>query len=228
MTVIASRPTEDRRAARRLSRPGVALLASGPVLIMAAELISPPWPDDAAPAAKASFVIGHADQLLPAYLLSLVGGALLAAAFVRGPGLLGSRGQVLARIAAWLGAAGAAGLVAYEGTSILALDVLQADAAAAEAIHQAYLTGLVFPLLMAPMIIGVPVSLLLLAIAALRSGAVRGWVVVVAAVALVSDYVPIGYATDLFAALAAVVLTAIGLGIVRQDAADQPDPGAGN
>ena len=220
MTAISSPPAEaTTEVNRRISRPGVALLASGPLLIFISELVSPPWPDGADAATQASFVLANADRLLPSHLLSLIGGALLAAAFVRAPGLLLSRGRTLARIAAWIGAAGATGLVAYQGSSILVLNALQADVAVANGVHQAFMTGFVFPLLMVPVIIGVPVGILLLAIAALRARLVRVWVVIVAGVALLSDYAPPPFDIGAFSALAAVVLAAIGLGALRPERA---------
>jgi len=66
-----------------------------------------------------------------------------------------------------------------------------------------------------PLIVGVTLGLILLAVSAARAGWVRGWVVGVAVLALLADFSPTSWNTVIFAALASVVVGAVTAGLRR-------------
>lgn len=182
------------------------LQAGGPLLLVASELVAPRRPGDLDAAGEAAFTLAHTGRLTVSSVVAVLAAAVLAAAFARLPRLLPGRGRGLARASAGLGVLGSAGLAAYHGAALLALDVLRVDAAAAPAVDTAFGEGVVGLVTLLPVIVLVPLAVLLAAGAARRGRAAGWWVVAVAVVAVVVDYSGLGLATAGFAVLAAVVL----------------------
>lgn len=202
-------------APRRLSRAAAAVALSAPLLVLTSELIAPRQPDGMTAAETAAWVTEHSGRLAASLLVGLVAAAALGAMFV----LLGTRAQERGRrpgrVAAALGSFGGVGLAAHMAIELFIRDLVLADPGTATAVDEAANNGVAAIASVVPLVLGVTVGLILLAVSALRAGWVRGWVVGVAVLALVADFSPTSWNTVLFAALASVVVGAVIAGLRR-------------
>lgn len=211
------RPATDPTTTRRPW--GLLLVATGgPLLILASELVRPRHPDELSAAEEASWLTTYSTELLWSYLLGLVAAAFLSAGFV----LLGSRfrgrGRLPGRVGAVLGVAGAAGLAGHKADSLRIRDLILADPRAAEVVQETEF-GVAGVATVFPVIFGVTLGLVLLAVAGARAGWVGWWAVVVAVLALVGDFSESAFNTVFFVVLAIPVMAAL--------AAAAPDQPAG-
>ena len=200
---------------RRFSRAAAAVAMSGPLLVLASELIAPRQPDGLSPAEGAAWVTEHSGRFAASLLVGLAAAAALGAMFV----LLGTRaqgrGRRPGRAAAVLGALGAVGLASHMAIELFIRDLLLENPEAAGAVDAAANNGLAAVASILPLILGVTIGLILLAVSAYRAGWVRGWVVGAAVLALLADFSPTSWNTVLFAALASVVVGAVTTGLRR-------------
>lgn len=202
-------------APRPFSRAAAAVALSGPLLVLASELVAPRQPDGMSPAEATAWVVEHSGRVGASYLVGLLAAAAMGATFV----LLGTqaqaRGRRPGRAAAVLGALGAVGLASHMAIELFIRDLLLANPQAATAVDEAANSGLAAVASILPLIVGITVGLVLLAVSALRAGWVRGWVVGLAVLALVADFAPTSWNTVIFAALASVVVGAVTTGLRR-------------
>lgn len=204
-TLDAARPLARAQA----PRPGVLVLVlGGPVLVLAAEIVAPSRPPDPTPAQDAAFVVAHSERLLWSGLLGLLAGAVLAAGVVVLATRFRGRGRAWARTAAGLVAVGAAGLTGHAATELLIRDLYLAEAGVAAAVLEAE-GGVAVVATVLPMVVGVPLGVVLMAVAGVRSGRVRWWVVAVSVLAFVVDWSGTRWATEGFLVLTIVVLATV-------------------
>lgn len=118
------------------------------------------------------------------------------------------RGRIVARVSAVLGVAGAIGLAGHSAASLLVRDLLLQDVSLAGVIDEAEF-GIAAMSSVFPVIFGLNLGIVLLAVATTRAGWTTWPLVVVAVLALVADFSPTNWNTVLHAALASVVLGVI-------------------
>lgn len=188
----------------------VSLIVGGPLLVVLSELVAPRQPGDLSPAADAAFVIGSSDRFLWSFLIGLVAAAVLAGGFVYVATQIRGRGAVVGRVAAVLGVAGAVGLGGHMATGLLVRDLYLQDAGLASVVSDVEF-GVAAVATVFPVILGLTLGPILLAVAAFRAGWVGWWVIVVAVLAFVADWSPTNYNTVLFGVLATVVFGAIAM-----------------
>lgn len=200
---------------RRFTREAAAVALSGPLLVLASELIAPRQPDGMSPAEATAWVVEHSGRVAASLLVGLLAAAALGATFV----VLGTqaqgRGRRPGRVAAVLGALGAVGLASHMAIELFIRDLVLADPGTTGAIDEAANNGLAAIASILPLVLGVTIGLVLLAVSALRAGWVRGWVVGLAVLALVADFAPTSWNTVIFAVLASIVVGAVTAGLRR-------------
>lgn len=182
----------------------VALIAAAPLVALVGELVAPREPENLSTAQDAAFLLNHDGQFMASWLVSLVGAALIAVAYVLIADRITGHGRISARVAAVLGVAGSIGLAGHMAISLAVRDIALADSSSLTAINAAQ-DGTGSMTLLPPLIIGLNIGIIVLAVAAFRAGLVPWWLILVAFLALVGDMSPTNYNTAIHNLFATVV-----------------------
>lgn len=207
----ASTSTPSRRAA-------AAVVVAGPLLVLLSELLAPREPDGRSPAESAALLLSNDGRFAASWSVGLAAAAFLSAGYVVAAGRVRGRGAAVARVAGVLGVLGATGLAGHMAVSLAGRDILLGDPGAVGA-ADAVFNGLSAVTTVLPVVLGLNLAVLLLAVAAFRARWAGWWIVGLGALALVADFSPTSYNTILHEVFALPVFVAVALRVARPGAA---------
>jgi len=203
MTVVQESPTRRTTSA---AVPG--LIVAAPLLVLVSELIAPREPEGKTPAQEVGFLVDNADRLTASWVLGMVAATALVAAYAVLAVRLTTRGRVVGRVAATLGALGGAGLAAHYGAQLAVLDVALHDSGLASAIDAAE-GGRAALATIPPVVLGLNLAVILISVAAYRAGWVPAWGIALGVAAFLGDFSPTSYNTVIHAAFASALFVLI-------------------
>lgn len=184
----------------------VSLVALFPVLLLSTAI--DPLGDSHDNASQLHHAVGHSGAVVASAMLELLAAALAPVAVLWLVQLVTGRGRVLANVGGVLGILGSVGMTLIGIHQIFVAALADADPAHGVAVLDR-LDHLVGPLPV--LFFGVPVALVLLAIAARRAELVPAWVPALAGLFFVADFFPIPGAETIQLVLGLVAFGAIAL-----------------
>ncbi len=215
----ARRP--PRGPGRRRPRAVAGLLLAGPLLVAASELVEPRFPDGVDATAEATFLHEHAGRFILGSLVGVLAGAVLVVGFTLVAARLAGegRGSRLLRAGGVLGAIGGVGVSMHHTLTLALVEVLGAGVPARTVSGLGEGPSAAVSIL--ALLVGMTLGLLLVAAGAARSGRGGWWVLVLAVLAVVTDFSPSAWNTVGWAALA---LPVVGVLALRAPAAGTASP----
>jgi hypothetical protein len=204
--------TQPRPVSRRRRRLAASSLIAAPLVLLAGELLYPPFQRD--PAQQLALVAANLDRWYLAHLLSLIGFALLVPGLLGLTQLVGQRRAALADLGgalALLGVLALTGLLSLDGFGVWQMAQQAADRAEMAALLDRIFTSPgVVPLVVVAL--AFPVGLLVLALGLYRAKVVPAWTAGLVAVGVVVWFTGETAASKATMVAGATIL-ALGLGL---------------